>query len=690
MKSDFSHRMTFKYSIALGIIAMLSIASYFTVRKVISSQETSAAVINVTNRQRFLCQNVAIFSLCLVNVKDIAQTGELRQEILTTVDSIEQAHKGLLYGDPSLNLPGKQSPQVHAFYFDPPMNLDAQTYNYLAEAKALANEPIAGLNPLNAHLQYILSDFASNLVEALNVVVNQLQKESEESNKKLQLLEIAVLGTTLFTLLIIAFYIFRPMVNKIKQEGNALLKSEASTRLIIDNATEGIVTFSREGVIVSVNPAAIRMFGYQTADIVSKHVNILLTKSYHSKLGEYITKVLEAGDVTRSRLIAFEVEGARRDGTIFPLEFSLNRFYQEENLVYLMILRDITEQKNVQQRLKLQYEVTKVLATSKTIEETTQKILQSLCENLGWNLGLFWKLDDNNLSCTDIWSTLSEKNTSDKLFSQQQNLSPAEGIPGTVCSTKKPVWIPDVLSDQYSGHNALAEKYNLHGVFAFPVFGGEELLGVFELYSHRIQQTDKNILNVMNILGSHIGQYFMRKHSEKQLEHLATHDTLTGLFNRRRFHEELERWLTHSRRYGTCGALLFIDLDKFKYVNDTFGHQVGDELLINISGELKKRLRQSDVLARLGGDEFAALLSHVDENQATHIAEQMVETVHQRGMFTHGHSTGVTASIGVAFFPRHSDTADALISCADQAMYHAKGKGRNGYSVFSAHMNNIS
>ncbi len=686
MKNDFTNKMTLKYAVALGLIALLSIASYFTIKKVISSQETSAAVINVTNKQRFLCQNVAVYSLCLVNTKDPAQVDALRQEILATVDSIEQAHKGLLYGDPSLNLSGKQSPQVHAFYFAPPMNLDAQVCNYTAEAKTLAHETATELNALNTHLQYILSDFASDLVDAFSSVVNQLQKESEESNKKLQLLEAAVLGVTLFTLLIIAFYLFRPMVNKIKQESSKLLKSEARTRLIIDNATEGIVTFSQEGTTLSVNPATLSMFGYPLADIISKHVNTLLTKSHYSKLNEYITRVSDMDDGNASScLIALEAEGKRSDGATFPIEFSLNKFYQEEKPVYLMTMRDVTEKKNVEQRLKLQYEVTKVLATSKTIEETTKRILQSLCETLGWHLGLFWKLDNknNHLSCADIWSSMPGQQISDKLLPHQQTLSLTEGIPGAVCSTKKPVWIPDVLSGQHSNHTALAKKYNLRGVFAFPVSGDEELLGVFELYSHGIQQTDNNILNIMNILGSHIGQYFMRKHSEKQLELMATHDTLTGLFNRRRFHEELEKCLTYSRRYGTCGALLFIDLDKFKYVNDTFGHQVGDELLINISSELKKRLRQSDVLARLGGDEFVAILSPVDESHAANIAKKIVETVHQRGMYTQGHSTGVTASIGMAFFPRHGDTADALISCADQAMYRTKERGRNGYCVFS-------
>ncbi|MDR4509936.1 MAG: diguanylate cyclase [Candidatus Brocadiaceae bacterium] len=691
MKNVFTSKMTLKYSIALGIIAILSIASYFTLNKVISSQETSAAVINATNKQRFLSQNVAIYSLCIVNTQNITQREALRQEFLQTIDAIEQAHKGLVYGDQSMNLPGKLSPQVHTMYFDQPLNLDAQIHHYLAEARALANEPLTELNPSNTHLLFILSDFTSDLVDSLNLVINQLQKESEEKNKKLQVLELSVLGTTLLTLLIIAFYLFRPMAKKIKQESLKLLRSEAHTRLIIDNAMEGIITFSQEDTIHSFNPAAVKIFGYQPHEIIDKPVSALITKTSYRKLSDYIKKTVKTDDNSTSHLIAFEVEGKCKDGTIFPVELSLSKFHQEGNLVYLMTVRDITEQKNVKQRLKIQYEVTKVLAASKTVEETTKKILHSLCDTLGWDAGLFWQLDNktNVLFCKESWGELSETIISDTLFPKHITLSPVpeEGIPGTVYSSKKPTWIPDILSEPDCRYNVIIKKCGFHAVFAFPVICSEEMMGIFELYSHKIQQTDEKILNVMNTLGNHIGQFFMRKHSEEQLEHLATHDTLTNLYNRRRFEEELEIWLANSRRYGAYGALLFIDLDNFKYVNDTFGHKTGDELLVHISSVLKKRLRESDVLGRLGGDEFAAILSHMDKNQAISVAKQMVETVHHHGMFTNGHNTDVTASIGIALYPDHSTIADFLISCADQAMYHAKEKGRNGYCIFSGKIN---
>lgn len=193
---------------------------------------------------------------------------------------------------------------------------------------------------------------------------------------------------------------------------------------------------------------------------------------------------------------------------------------------------------------------------------------------------------------------------------------------------------------------------------------------------------DAYLLDCLNTLGNHIGQFFKRKESEEQIAHLATHDTLTNLFNRRRFNEELESRLTQSNRYGAHGALLFIDLDNFKNVNDTYGHQTGDELLVNISTVLKQRLRKSDVLGRLGGDEFAVLLSNVNGEQAVTIAKQMVETVSQNGKYTKNNYTNVTASIGVALFPGHSKDLDGLIACADHAMYRAKEGGRNRFCMY--------
>lgn len=175
-----------------------------------------------------------------------------------------------------------------------------------------------------------------------------------------------------------------------------------------------------------------------------------------------------------------------------------------------------------------------------------------------------------------------------------------------------------------------------------------------------------------------------RKDFETQLAHMADRDPLTSLFNRRRFREELEKWLTHAQRYGTDGALLFLDLDNFKYVNDTLGHQAGDELLINLAGILRKRLRETDVIARLGGDEFAILLTHVDASRAQSIAGQIIESVCHHVTMVNGQSTSTTVSIGIALFPYHGNTSETLLKCADLAMYRAKDEGRNRACIYTS------
>ena len=175
-----------------------------------------------------------------------------------------------------------------------------------------------------------------------------------------------------------------------------------------------------------------------------------------------------------------------------------------------------------------------------------------------------------------------------------------------------------------------------------------------------------------------------RKQFVDRLEFLADHDPLTNLYNRRRFQNELERFLCQSRRYSGYGAILLLDLDHFKYINDTLGHQIGDELLVNLSKLLKERLRETDTVARLGGDEFAVILPNTSAGQAQTIAKQILDIVQGFTVGNNGHSSGVTGSIGIAIFPDHGDTREALLTCADLAMYQAKESGRNRICVFSS------
>jgi diguanylate cyclase (GGDEF)-like protein/PAS domain S-box-containing protein len=183
---------------------------------------------------------------------------------------------------------------------------------------------------------------------------------------------------------------------------------------------------------------------------------------------------------------------------------------------------------------------------------------------------------------------------------------------------------------------------------------------------------------------THVMDISDRKQAEGQLQHLADHDALTGLFNRRRFTEELERTLRDAKRFDEVGAVVFLDLDGFKFVNDTLGHAAGDELIAHVAGRLSNAVRETDTLARMGGDEFAVLLPRCDEKSAVLVAEKLLATLRRNGVTNaDGHRAHVSSSIGIALFGDDDElSADELVVEADIAMYDAKNAGKDRHAVY--------
>lgn len=173
-----------------------------------------------------------------------------------------------------------------------------------------------------------------------------------------------------------------------------------------------------------------------------------------------------------------------------------------------------------------------------------------------------------------------------------------------------------------------------------------------------------------------------RRHFEEQLVYAATHDFLTGLANRPRFEEEVERALAQSRRLGDGGAVLWLDLDDFKGVNDAMGHRAGDRLLVDLTPRISAQLREYDLLARIGGDEFAALLPHTAAADAEAVAARILDTIRREPFAVDGHSIRVTASVGIAIFPDHGTSVTELLAHADIAMYRAKDVSRDGWCSY--------
>lgn len=173
------------------------------------------------------------------------------------------------------------------------------------------------------------------------------------------------------------------------------------------------------------------------------------------------------------------------------------------------------------------------------------------------------------------------------------------------------------------------------------------------------------------------------REAEQKLAWLADHDELTGLYNRRRFQEEVSQAIEDASRNSLTGALLYLDLDKFKYVNDTSGHQAGDHVLKVIADKLKGSLSSRDVVARIGGDEFAIILYDTTADEARQRAEQLIEALGKMVIRLHDHQHRITAGIGIVLFPLQGSSVYELMANADLAMIQAKEKGHGRIHLFS-------
>jgi diguanylate cyclase (GGDEF)-like protein len=235
--------------------------------------------------------------------------------------------------------------------------------------------------------------------------------------------------------------------------------------------------------------------------------------------------------------------------------------------------------------------------------------------------------------------------------------------------------------------DAAAAPAGLQLCWASPILShNEAVLGSFVVYAPKARLPTAQDRHCIEAAARLAGIAIERQRSEQRIRHMAHHDELTGLPNRALLQDRMTQAMSQARRTGRPLALLFLDLDGFKYINDSLGHEIGDRLLRTVAGRLAAVVREGDTVARLGGDEFVVMLVDLERaEEAPAIAHDIVRTL-GRPLRADDRTLHVTASLGLATFPADGDSAELLLKHADAAMYRAKAQGRNGVQCYTRDM----
>lgn len=468
---------------------------------------------------------------------------------------------------------------------------------------------------------------------------------------------------------------------------------EERYRATFDNAPVGIMHTTVDGYrILSANRKLSEMLGYTQEELLGMTSTDVVHPDYRfSDRSKYNKPILsdELPSFTSERKFI------RKDGSSLWVNrtVSLVRDAAGEPLYFIRIIEDITERKQTENRQAMEHAVTRVLADAATLSEAIFKIIQTVCQMMGWHYGARWHWDEGAgvLRCVECWGLDTPEIQEFMRTSVNSTLKPGpieEGLVRRTFILGKPVWMADVTRSQNAMTRApMVARAGLHGAFAFPLLLGSEVLGVMEFFHHDVREPEVMLIQTAQSIGNQIGQYIVRQQAEEAVKQAATRDALTGLPNRAMFNQRLGHAIDQAKRHTYRLAVMFIDLDRFKFINDTLGHEAGDELLRKVATRFNENLRTADTAARLGGDEFVVLIEQApDPHYVGNLAQKLIALLNT-GFMLSEREYHISASIGISTYPDDGDEPQTLLKNADIAMYRAKEEGRNRYRFFSAQMN---
>jgi len=480
-----------------------------------------------------------------------------------------------------------------------------------------------------------------------------------------------------------------------RQAEQSLKQAEKKFRSMFENAVEGMFQTTLDGRFTTVNPMLAQLYGYDSPEALITSLTDISRQLYVDPdcRARFVQRMAAQGAV-----LGFEAQVYRKNGSIIWISESARAIHNATGDIvgYEGTVEDITERKQGEAQILHRDQLLHGVA------EASHQLLS---------------IPDFEQAIPEVLATLGEAATADRVYIYEHHSQPpSERLAmsmrfewtrnGIAPSIDQPHWqnktyqelgverwyrnfakgqsIRGLVRNFPTVEQNLLEQDNILAILMVPIFVEQHLWGYigFDACQHDRDWTI-NDESILVAIAATLGAALKRQQTEAKMCHQAYHDSLTGLPNRSFFNQHLPQTLDLATRQQKSLAIVFLDLDHFKTINDSLGHAVGDELLRQVTQRIALALRKDDVVARWGGDEFTLILQNIVSAADAAQTAQRIANCLQPPFTLHGHELHVTSSIGIALFPQDGTDMTSLLQNADAAMYRAKSMGRNNYQFYT-------
>lgn len=643
-----------RYIAGLSIIAFLITSSFIAMQMVIADQRNYSNVVSLAGHQSGLVNRIAFFSGIMATSDDYTEFDMARSQVGRTLHKLRSSHEALRQGSKDLGVPKITNKNLQIIYDDPMVGLEVALESFLERAEAVQKSSSADLTINSPEYIFLVTYGPHALEPMLDAAVDEYKNIAHNAINRIENLEWIIWLATVLTLLGEIVFIFRPLEGHVRQALNSLQQSIAN------------LTSTRQRLLIAQEMASVGDWQYD----------------------------IETGKLTWSEQV-YVICGVSCKDFIVSLESTNQLIHPEDQDTVKEAFRSAQENN---ESISTQYRFIRPDGLERVVFQKTLPVLNSVGEV-------------HRLHGT-IQDITERKELSVRLEKQAENipgfifqflLSP-EGVGRFVYASKGAVDIygilPEVLLNDSSGIAKFIHPEDAYKVRRSIMMSKIKLITWQDRF--RVYHPDKGEIWIeghatpekLKDGGTQWYGYLWditeRKAQETQIRQLALYDPLTGLANRRLLKDRLQHAMITARRQHNWGAVLMLDMDNFKILNDTQGHGLGDKLLVEVGNRLAMCIRETDTIARLGGDEFVVLLEWVggNETEVRQISMAIAEKIrlslaapYLLGAKQHVHHA--SASIGVAIFKGKELTDGELLKRADVAMFEAKELGRNRVCLYN-------